>query len=191
MLTPRRRARCSTRSTPTRCIGLRDRALIGLMVYTFARIGAVLGCGSRTILPRAGAAGCACTKRAASSTRCPATTSWKLPAMTTSPRAGIAGDPKGSLFRTAGARPAELTATPLTQHDAYRMIRRRAAAAGIRTEIGNHTFRATGITAYLKNGGPLENAQHDGQPRERPHHRSSTIGGGRDVSLDEVERIVI
>ena len=38
------------------------------------------------------------------------------------------------------------------------MVRRRALAAGIGTAIGNHTFRATGITAYLKNGGTLENA---------------------------------
>ena len=34
----------------------------------------------------------------------------------------------------------------------------RAAAAGIATKIGNHTFRATGLTAYLRNGGTLENA---------------------------------
>ena len=45
------------------------------------------------------------------------------------------------------------------QQDAYRMIQRRAAAAGIETRIGNHTFRATGITAYLKNKGTLEHAQ--------------------------------
>ena len=39
------------------------------------------------------------------------------------------------------------------------MIRRRAAAAGIATKLGNsHSFRATGITAYLKNGGTLEKA---------------------------------
>jgi site-specific recombinase XerD len=38
------------------------------------------------------------------------------------------------------------------------MIGRRAAGAGIATKIGNHTFRATGINAYLKNGGTLENA---------------------------------
>jgi integrase len=43
--------------------------------------------------------------------------------------------------------------TPLPQANAYAMICRRAAAAGIETKIGNHTFRATGITAYLKNGG--------------------------------------
>jgi hypothetical protein len=44
------------------------------------------------------------------------------------------------------------------------MIRRRALAAGIKTEIGCHTFRATGIIAYLKNGGRLEIAT-DGCPR--------------------------
>ncbi len=45
------------------------------------------------------------------------------------------------------------------QADAWRMIRRRAVAAGIIAPIGNHTFRATGITAYLGNGGALEHAQ--------------------------------
>ena len=40
------------------------------------------------------------------------------------------------------------------------MIQRRAKTAGIQTRIGNHTFRATGITAYLKNSGTLETAQH-------------------------------
>jgi site-specific recombinase XerD len=45
------------------------------------------------------------------------------------------------------------------QADVYRMIRRRAEAAGVRTKIGCHTFRATGITEYLRNGGRLEVAQ--------------------------------
>jgi site-specific recombinase XerD len=47
----------------------------------------------------------------------------------------------------------------MSQPDAWRMIRRRAAATGIAAEIGCHTFRATGITAYLSNGGALEHAQ--------------------------------
>jgi hypothetical protein len=55
------------------------------------------------------------------------------------------------------------------------MIRRRAAAAGIETKLGNHSFRATGITAYLKNGGNLDaqacsiriyaSARHQGDTR--------------------------
>ena len=47
----------------------------------------------------------------------------------------------------------------MSQADTYQMIRRRARDAGILTKIGNHSFRPTGITAYLKNGGKLEIAQ--------------------------------
>ena len=52
-----------------------------------------------------------------------------------------------------------LTEQPMSQSDAYRMVRRHARNGGILTKIGNHSFRATGITAYLKNGGKLEIAQ--------------------------------
>lgn len=71
---------------------------------------------------------------------------------------GLAGDPKAQLFRTIERGAGELTLTPLPQANAYAMIRRRALAAGIATKIGNHSFRDTGITAYLKNGGTLEKA---------------------------------
>ena len=74
--------------------------------------------------------------------------------------AGIAEDPDAPLFQTAAGRTGRLTGNALWQQDAYRMIQRRAKAAGIQTRIGNHTFRATGITAYLKNSGTLETAQH-------------------------------
>jgi hypothetical protein len=63
--------------------------------------------------------------------------------------------PKGPLFRTIGRQSRLLTRTAIPQANAYSMIRRRAVAAGIKTRIGNHTFGATGITAYLKNGGTL------------------------------------
>ena len=72
--------------------------------------------------------------------------------------AGLRDDPKGPLFRTIGRGTGQLTRTVLPQANAYAMIRRRAAAAGIATKLGNHSFRATGITAYLKNGGTLEKA---------------------------------
>jgi integrase len=74
--------------------------------------------------------------------------------------AGIIEDRKGWLFRTARRHNGStLSDKPMSQPDAWRMIRRRAAAAGIATEIGCHTFRATGITAYLANGEALEHAQ--------------------------------
>ncbi len=70
------------------------------------------------------------------------------------------------------------------------MVRRRARDAGIKTKIGSHTFRATGITAYLKNGGKLEIA------KQIAADESSRTTGlydrlDDDVSLDEVERIGI
>jgi hypothetical protein len=57
---------------------------------------------------------------------------------------GIASDPKEALFRTIGRTTGQLTKTPLSQANAHAMIRRRAAAAGIKTQVGNHTLRATG-----------------------------------------------
>jgi integrase len=70
------------------------------------------------------------------------------------------------------------------------MIRRRALAAGIKTKVGNHTFRATGITAYLKNGGTIENAA---AMANHASTRTTQLYDRRrdDVSLDEVERISI
>jgi integrase/recombinase XerD len=70
------------------------------------------------------------------------------------------------------------------------MIRRRAAGVGIKTLIACHTFRATGITAYLKGGGKLEVAQ-----QMAAHESARTTGlydrRGDEISLDEVERILI
>ena len=64
-----------------------------------------------------------------------------------------------------------------------------AAAAGIATKLGNHSFRATGITAYLKNGGTLEKAA---AIANHTSTRTTQLYDRRDeVSLDEVERIVI
>jgi integrase/recombinase XerD len=69
--------------------------------------------------------------------------------------AGIKDDLDGPLFHTASHKTRGPRGAPATmwQQDVYRMIQRRAKAAGIKTKIGNHTFRATGITAYLKNKG--------------------------------------
>ena len=99
-------------------------------------------------------------------------------------------DPKGPLFRTIGRGTGKLTRTALPQANAYAMIRRRAAAAGIATKLGNHSFRATGITAYLKNGGTLENAA---AMANHASTRTTQLYDRRrdEISLDEVERIVI
>ena len=104
--------------------------------------------------------------------------------------AQLEADPKGWLFRTAIGRTGNLSERPMGQADVWRMIQRRAAAAGIETAIGCHSFRATGITEYLRNGGKLEIAQ------QMANHESARTTGLYDrrndqVSLDEVERILI
>nr|WP_308112737.1 hypothetical protein [Paraburkholderia aspalathi] len=89
---------------------------------------------------------------------------------------GIGDDPRGPLFRTIRRGSGLLSATPLPQANAYAMVRRRALAAGIGTAIGNHTFRAAGITAYMKCGGTLGNAAAmANHPSSAP--RNSTTGG--------------
>ena len=102
--------------------------------------------------------------------------------------AGIAADADGPLFRTTGRNTGKQH--PMWQQDAYRMIQRRAADAGIKTRIGNHTFRATGITAYLKNKGTLETAQHIAN-HESPRTTKLYDRRQDEISLDEVEKIAI
>ena len=104
--------------------------------------------------------------------------------------AGIAGDRAGPLFRSALGKAKKLTASALTRKDVWRMVRRRAADAGIETPIGCHTFRATGITDYLTNGGRLEVAQ-----RMAGHSNAKTTElydrRADEVSIGELERIGI
>jgi integrase/recombinase XerD len=72
--------------------------------------------------------------------------------------AGITSDKHTPLFRTAAGKTGTLTERRMTRTDALRMIWRRARAAGIETERGRPSFRATGITVYLRNGGLLTTA---------------------------------
>ena len=103
--------------------------------------------------------------------------------------AGIGEDKKGPLFRAALAKNGRLSERPMLRRRALEMIYRRAKAAGIATQIGCHTFRATGITIYLTNGGTLEKAQmmaaHSSPRTTKLYDRTNDV-----VSLDEVERVV-
>ena len=103
---------------------------------------------------------------------------------------GIADDERGPLFRTAAGKTGVLTKSAMHRVDAYRMTRRRTAEAGFKVKLGCHTFRATGITAYLEAKGSLENAQamaaHESPRTTKLYDRTSD-----EITLDEVERINI
>jgi site-specific recombinase XerD len=170
--------------------GLRDRALIGLMVYSFARIGAALGMAVEDVYTQNRRLWVRLREKGGKRHAMPCHHNLDEYLVAYLDGAGLRDDPKGPLFRTIGRGTSQLTRTVLPQANAYAMIRRRAAAAGIETKLGNHSFRATGITAYLKNGGTLEKAA---AIANHASTRTTQLYDRRrdEVSLDEVERIVI
>ena len=169
-------------------IGLRDRALIGLMIYSFARVGAALGMTVEDVFTHGRRLWVRLQEKGGKAHAMPCHHSLEEYLHAYLDGAGIAGNGKGPLFRTVGRGTARLTRTPLPQANAYAMIRRRAAAAGIETRVGNHSFRATGITAYLKAGGTLENAaamaNHASTRTTQLYDRRQDA-----ISLNEIERI--
>lgn len=170
--------------------GLRDRALIGLMVYSFARIGAALGMLVEDVYTQNRRLWVRLREKGGKRHAMPCHHNLEEYLVAYLDGAGLRDDPKGPLFRTIGRGTGTLTRTILPQANAYAMVRRRAAAAGIETKLGNHSFRATGITAYLKNGGTLEKAA---AMANHASTRTTQLYDRRrdEVSLDEVERIVI
>jgi site-specific recombinase XerD len=170
--------------------GLRDRALIALMVYSFARIGAALAMRVEDVFTQNRRLWVRLREKGGKRHAMPCHHNLDEYLVAYLDGAGLRDDPKGPLFRTIGRGTGALTRTVLPQANAYAMIRRRAGAAGIATKIGNHTFRATGITAYLKNGGTLEKAA---AMANHASTRTTQLYDRRrdEMSLDEVERVVI
>jgi site-specific recombinase XerD len=174
-------------STPA---GLRDRALIALMVFSFARIGAALAMRVEDVYTQNRRLWVLLKEKGGKQHAMPCHHSLEAYLHAYLSETGIETDLKGPLFRTVGRGTRQLSSTPLPQANAHTMVRRRALAAGIKTPIGNHTFRATGITAYLKNGGTLENAA--AMANHASTRTTQLYDRRRDgISLDEVERIYL
>ena len=168
--------------------GLRDRALIALMVFSFARVGAALAMRVEDVYVQQRRLWVRLREKGGKRHEMPCHHTLEAYLHAYLDGTGIGDDPKGPLFRTIRRGTGQLSTTALPQANAYAMVRRRALAAGIGTAIGNHTFRATGITAYLKNGGTLENAA---AMANHASTRTTQLYDRRrdDISLDEVERI--
>lgn len=170
--------------------GLRDRALIGLMVYSFARIGAALSMRVEDAFVQNRRLWVRLHEKGGKRHEMPCHHNLEEYLIAYIDGCALRGDPKGPLFRTIARGTRALSTNALPQANAFAMVRRRAAAAGIATAIGNHSFRATGITAYLKNGGTLEKAammaNHSSTRTTQLYDRRSD-----EVSLDEVERVLI
>ncbi len=168
--------------------GLRDRALIGILFYTFARIGAAVRMNVEDYFPQGRKMWVRLHEKGGKHHEMPA--HHKLVEFLGEylDAAGIAKDSKGPLFRTVRGRSQVLQDRRLDQRNAWDMVQRRAVAAGISTHTTNHSFRATGITNYLDNGGTLENAQamaaHADPKTTKLYDRTSD-----QITLDEIERI--
>jgi len=170
-------------------VGLRDRALIGVLLFSFARVSAAIHMKVEDYFPQGKRWWIRLHEKGGKHHEVPAHHLLEEYLDAYLAAAGIAEDKKGPLFRTAQGRTQQLTRTPLPRENAYHMINRRVQAADISTKIGCHTFRGTGITLYLLNGGSLEHAQqmaaHESPRTTKLYDRTKD-----EISLDEVERIV-
>jgi site-specific recombinase XerD len=169
-------------------IGLRDRALIALMVFSFARVGAALAMRVDDVYVQQRRLWVRLREKGGKAHAMPCHHTLEAYLHAYLEQTGLRDEPKSPLFRTIARGTGQLSPRALPQANAYAMVRRRALAAGIGTAIGNHTFRATGITAYLKNGGTLENAA---TMANHASTRTTQLYDRRrdEISLDEVERI--
>ena len=170
-------------------VGLRDRALIGVLIYSFARISAALSMRVEDYFPQGKRWWLRLHEKGGKNHEMPVHHTLEEHLDSYVRAAGIGEDKKGPLFRAALAKNGGLSEHPLDRRNALEMIYRRAKQARIATQIGCHTFRATGITIYLSNGGTLEKAQmmaaHSSPRTTKLYDRTNDA-----VSLDEVERVV-
>ena len=186
-------ARQLIRSIPTdTLVGLRDRALIGLMIYTFARVSAAVSMNVKDVYRKQETLWVRLHEKGGKHHEMPCQHNLKEWLREYIEAAGIDADKGGPLFRTVDRKTKRLGSTRLDRQRAWAMVKRRAKKAGIETPgICNHTFRGTGITAYLENPeAKLEHAQqmaaHSDPKTTRLYDRRSD-----QVSMDEVERIGI
>ena len=190
MLTPDEARKLLDSIDVTTLVGLRDRALIAMMAYSFARVSAAVAMRVEDYYSAGKRWWVRLHEKGGKRHEMPCHHNLEAYLDTYLQAAGILEAKKSPLFRPARGRTDELTASPMSRVDVWRMIRRRAREAGLNGDICCHTFRATGITAYLDNGGTLENAQlmaaHESPRTTKLYDRT-----GDEITLDEVERIAI
>lgn len=173
----------------TTLVGLRDRALIGVMVFTFARVGAALHVNVRDVFRNSRRYWVRLHEKGGRYHEMPLSHNAEVYLTEYMDAAGLHEQPDTPLFRTIGRRQ-YITPTRMHRNDALRMIKHRARQVGLSPNICCHTFRATGITEYMRNGGTLEKAQ---QMAAHASSRTTNLYNRvRDeVTLDEVERVLI
>ena len=174
---------------PGSLVGLRDRALLSVMVYSFARVSAVVGMRRRDYFLQGTRGWLRLHEKGGKRHDVPAHHRAEAAVDAYLVAGGIEAA-QAPLFQSVD-RSRRLSGRSLTRRVVLAMIKRRSAAAGLPASTCCHTFRATGITAYLSNrGGTLEHAQqiagHASPRTTKLYDRTADT-----VTLDEIERIVI
>jgi site-specific recombinase XerD len=175
--------------------GLRDRALVGMMAFTFARISAVVGLNIGDLFRQKKRLWVRLHEKGGKVHDMPCHHTLEEYLTEYMDAAALPDRPSTPLFQSIKRRPygrgeAQLSGRRLSRVEAWQMVQRRGLAAGIETHICNHTFRGTGITTYLENGGTLENAKN---MAAHASVRTTQLYDRRrdDVTLDEVVKINI
>jgi site-specific recombinase XerD len=170
-------------------VGLRDRAIIALMCYTFARVSEMVHMRVDDYYQNGKRWWIRLHEKGGKRHEVPAHHHAEEYLDAYLDAAGIWDEKKTPLFRSVD-RHRQITENAMARTDVLRMVKRRALEAGLPSSTCCHTFRATGITAYLENGGTIENAQaiaaHESPRTTKLYDRTSD-----EITLDEVERIVI
>jgi site-specific recombinase XerD len=174
----------------TRLIDLRDRAILGAMVYSFARVGAVAKLRVKDYYRQGSRAWFVLDEKGGKQNRVPAHHQVAEYVEQYLARAGIESQRETPLFRSLGRGRGgrAVTERGLRREEIFATVRRRTAAVGLPPEIGCHSFRGTGITNYLKNGGTIETAAklagHASTRTTQLYDRRNA-----DVAQAEIERI--
>ena len=168
--------------------GLRDRALIATMIYSFSRVSAALKLRIGDYVPRGKRWWISTNEKGGKSRQLPVHHKLEAHLDIYIQAAGIANESAGFLFRSFGGRGRTLSPNQLSRQAALLMVKNRCLNAGLPHNICNHSFRAIGITTYLDNGGSLEMAQklagHSDPKTTKLYDRTSD-----DITLSEIERI--
>jgi len=163
----------------SKVVGLRDRAIIALMVYSFARVSAVLAMNVGDYFMKGKRSWIRLHEKGSKYHEMPLHHKAEQYLDEYIKLAGIGTEKKKPLLRSLSPQN-ELTEKRLDRRNCWDMIKRRAKQAGIQEDICNHTFRGTGITVFLENGGKLEDAQR------MANHASSKTTKLYDRRSDEV-----
>ena len=169
--------------------GLRDRALMGVMIYSFARVSAVVNMDVDDYYQQGKRWWLRLREKGGKHHALPVHHKAEAYLDAYLAGAGIAAERGSPLWRSL-TRTRELGERRMSRVDVFRMVKRRVKAAELGDAANCHTFRASGITAYLLNGGTLERAQaiagHESPRTTQLYDRTAD-----DITVEDIERIKV